>query len=213
MKFRVMSWEDARELAEAIGDKRLSGNRLYGISDEVWKRDLDHKEVGKDVMRRANYEDLNSVTVCLLSVPVAYIEAVKEKSEDKPSEPKFKFNVGDRVRILDGSKIEGYTAGWIKEMKPFVGRTAEIRRRTVFDGKPAYKIRELGVTGLDVCYSFDERGLKKAIRRPIVISADGNTVTAVDKETGEKGIAKCSPDDKYDFRVGALIAVNRLLTK
>jgi hypothetical protein len=49
-------------------------------------------------------------------------------------------------------------------------------------------------------------------RKPIVIYQNGNEVIAIDKETGKKAIAKCSPDDKFDFNIGAKIAFERLTT-
>lgn len=52
--------------------------------------------------------------------------------------------------------------------------------------------------------------LKGSKTNPIVISRNGNTVTAEDKNTGEKGVATCSPSDKFDFKIGAKIALARL---
>ena len=45
----------------------------------------------------------------------------------------------------------------------------------------------------------------------IVIYRNGNEVIALDKSTGEKKVAKCSPDDKFDFKIGAELAFKRLL--
>ena len=50
-------------------------------------------------------------------------------------------------------------------------------------------------------------------RKPILITRKGRIVTAENKNTGEKAIATCSPDDTYDFHTGALIAVARLVAK
>jgi hypothetical protein len=44
----------------------------------------------------------------------------------------------------------------------------------------------------------------------IVIYRDGNKVVAKDKSTGEKAVARCHPDDKFDFKYGAVVAFNRL---
>lgn len=46
--------------------------------------------------------------------------------------------------------------------------------------------------------------------KPIVIYQKGKEVIALDKNTGKKGIAKCSPDDKFDFETGAKLAFERL---
>ena len=50
-------------------------------------------------------------------------------------------------------------------------------------------------------------------KNTLVIYRNGNAVTAVNKATGETGIAICSPSDEFDFNVGAAIALARLLTK
>lgn len=50
----------------------------------------------------------------------------------------------------------------------------------------------------------------------IVVLRDGNKVTATSYRDGEKittGVAKCSPDDKFDFAVGSRIALKRLFAK
>lgn len=50
----------------------------------------------------------------------------------------------------------------------------------------------------------------KAHKQIIVIYRDGNSVIAKDKETGKKAVAKCHPDDEFDFMVGAKLALERL---
>ena len=50
-------------------------------------------------------------------------------------------------------------------------------------------------------------------KNTLVIYRNGNAVTAVNKATGETGVAICSPSDEFDFNVGAAIALARLLTK
>ena len=50
-------------------------------------------------------------------------------------------------------------------------------------------------------------------KNTLVIYRNGNVVTAVNKAAGETGIAKCSPSDEFDFKVGAAIALARLLAK
>lgn len=50
----------------------------------------------------------------------------------------------------------------------------------------------------------------KVHKETIVIYRDGNSVIAKDKETGKKAVAKCHPDDEFDFMVGAKLALERL---
>lgn len=50
----------------------------------------------------------------------------------------------------------------------------------------------------------------------IVVLRDGNKVTATSYRDGEKittGVAKCSPEDTFDFAVGSRIALKRLFAK
>ena len=46
--------------------------------------------------------------------------------------------------------------------------------------------------------------------KPIIIYKNGRNVVALDKNTGKKGIAKCHPDDEFDFYTGAKLAFSRL---
>ena len=115
---------------------------------------------------------------------------------------KTKFKVGDKVRILDGSKIKDYTGGWC--MDDQVGMIATID--DVFhypDGKVAYWMKGFPC-------QYDERGLELATPETIVIYRDDQKVIALDKTTGKKGIAKCNPKDEFNFEIGAKLAFERL---
>ena len=50
----------------------------------------------------------------------------------------------------------------------------------------------------------------KPVKECIVIYRKYNDVIALDRSTGRKGIAKCSPEDKFDFGIGAKLAFERL---
>lgn len=39
----------------------------------------------------------------------------------------YKFNIGDRVKVLDGSKIKNYTSGWV--MKEAIGEEGVIIKK------------------------------------------------------------------------------------
>ena len=62
-----------------------------------------------------------------------------------------------------------------------------------------------------VCYEWDERCLERCGNETIVIYRKDREVIAVDKVTGDKAIAKCSPEDTFDFNVGAKLAFDRLM--
>lgn len=123
-----------------------------------------------------------------------------------------KFKVGDKVKILDGSKIENYTGGWSSasvndSMPSHVGKTVTINSLvTIFgDGRVGYKMKEIP-------YTWDERGLK-LVSETIVIYRNDNEVIALNKRTGKKGVARCNPSDEFNFEVGARIALSRLFNK
>ena len=118
-----------------------------------------------------------------------------------------KFKVGDKVRILDGSKIQDYAGGWVYTMGNFVGREAPIKSLKNCIGRPAYHLYG------NVC-TWDERGLELVEQKDtIVIYRKSNETIAIRKENGKevkRAVAKCSPDDTYDFQTGAKIAMDRL---
>lgn len=121
---------------------------------------------------------------------------------------KAKFKVGDKVRILDGASIEKYTGGWIGGgMKEHVGEVVTIRKAVPYgDDRIGYWLREIN-------FVWDERGLepeKESKNETIVIYRKDREVIALDKRTGKKAVAKCSPKDKFDFELGARLAFERL---
>lgn len=126
---------------------------------------------------------------------------------------KAKFKVGDKVRILDGSKIENYTGGWSTwGMKEDVGKVVTIKEVHEYsDDRIGYRMNEI------ICI-WDERGLelvesKDKDKETIVIYRDGNEVIALNKKTKEKAVAKCNPSDEFDFKIGAGLAFDRLMNK
>lgn len=64
-----------------------------------------------------------------------------------------KFKAGDKVKILDGAKIENYTASWA--MDQYVGEVHKVKDVDAhwIDGRVSYMLDGCG------CYKFDERGL------------------------------------------------------
>lgn len=192
------------------------------------------------------------------------------------NEPKFK--VGDKVRVLDGSKIEGYTGEWAEDImaqeigevhiitgmdctRSRIGYNLDFRNTKygtpfVWDGrglelaepenaprfKAGDKVKETGLTetafygkiltiqtdrniGGDTWYQVKENFNvwkeewlelvpdKKSDLVKIVITTDGKTTLArlyEEKKVIKSAEAHCSPDDKFDFSVGAKLAMERL---
>lgn len=56
-------------------------------------------------------------------------------------------------------------------------------------------------------FEWDNKNTK---RKPVIIYRNGQDVIALDKETGEKAVAKCHPNDEFDFAIGAKIAFGKL---
>lgn len=118
----------------------------------------------------------------------------------------MKFKKGDKVRILDGSKIEDYAGGWyVCGMEKYVGRVATVQRGETFACKTRYCLTDCGG------YVWDERGLELVTDEQIIIYRKDDEVIALDKSSGVKGVAKCSPEDKFDFKIGAKLAFERLI--
>lgn len=113
------------------------------------------------------------------------------------------------MRVLDGSNIEYYAGGWVSSMQCEVGKIHTISKVASTLCRPAYVLK-------GSFYTWDERGLAKADSQKIVITTDGNTTLARLYEDGKvtkTAKAKCSPDDEFDFAVGAKLAFERLNEK
>lgn len=63
-----------------------------------------------------------------------------------------KFNIGDKVKILDGSNIDDYGGHWTPRMNRLVGRIVTIDEIRINDDGIGYFTEETP-------YMFDERGL------------------------------------------------------
>ena len=114
---------------------------------------------------------------------------------------KRKFKVGERYKcgmILDnGAVIE------ITEINgDFVSYKDVVRETT---GRKVFEIGSI--------FSDNLEKVGKVESDTIVIYRKGNKVIALDKSTGEKAEAKCNPADEFDFRTGAKLAFNRLMSE
>ena len=82
-----------------------------------------------------------------------------------------KFKVGDKVKVLDGSKIRNYTASWCPEtMGRYVDKVYEVEE--VLDPYEKNKVAYL-LKGCN-CYKFDERGLELAAKFKVGDKIIGN---------------------------------------
>lgn len=116
-----------------------------------------------------------------------------------------KLNRGDIVYLKNGRDQQGLKGGeelMFLEAMPFCPDMIE---------RGVYVMDSMG----DI-FAIDAPDLttqKPVTNQKIVIVADGKTTKAmryVDNKLADVAFAKCSPDDEYDFDIGALLALVRL---
>ena len=114
----------------------------------------------------------------------------------------MKFKKGDKARV---KKYKKRPDGWNSEgkMDHLMGKVVEIKyisrtgKCAVYDSKD------------DRDWFFEEGDLEP-VNETIVIYRKGQEVIALDKSTGKKAIARCCPEDTFDFETGAKLAFERL---
>ena len=137
----------------------------------------------------------------------------------------MKFKVGDRVMVrewndmvaefgtdswgnIETKDVNGSVMPFVIGMKHLCGRTATI---TAFTGGDLERINlDFDDKSGDTCWCYVESMLESEIQQMITITRNGAVVKAVDSKSGLIGEAKCSPDDKFDFEIGAKLAIDRL---
>lgn len=125
---------------------------------------------------------------------------------------RYKFNVGDRVRVLDGSKIENCIfAHFINDA---IGKEAIITDRNIIESHPCYRIKfnDMDLKRYD-SYIFDERELEFVGININFLIIGRKVLSRMYKSNGEIVIseARCHPDDDFDLKTGIRIALDRLL--
>lgn len=125
----------------------------------------------------------------------------------------MKFNVGD---IIKGGQKSGYYYCVTNEhmtkavvTKVYEDKTDDIKIKVLEHNNKKY----IGERH-QVCSAYFDlvKRKKEKSRKPIVIYNRDKEVIAVDKNTGKKAIARCCPEDTFDFETGAKIAFERLLS-
>nr|DAQ38126.1 MAG TPA: hypothetical protein [Caudoviricetes sp.] len=128
----------------------------------------------------------------------------------------MKFKVGDKVKVVRNDVNRN-------ARDAIIGAVGVIKHIDTCVTKLPYAVEfiEENIWYND-CFGYceKERGywccdemLELVRRKPnecIVIYRKDSDVIALDKRTGEKSIAKCSPDDEFDFNIGAKLAFERL---
>ena len=120
-----------------------------------------------------------------------------------------KFKKGDKVRVRQDLEVGKYYNMEDSSIKDIVvDRMAGLRGEvvTIRRAGAKYSIEESMYEWTDGMFEELEPKTK-----PIVIYQNGQSVFALDKNTGTKAEAKCSPDDTFNFYTGAQLAFERLM--
>lgn len=116
------------------------------------------------------------------------------------------------AKVIAKLEKDGYTADSVDRMWNSYGDKVTVRVRKefkdiTFASRSWYEGSNFGTP-----ITADEF-LGKNKRPSIVIFQRGRNVIAKDVATGNEGIAKCSPNDEFNFHTGASIALARLMSK
>ena len=115
----------------------------------------------------------------------------------------MRFKEGDKVRV---KKFKERPIFWEIEgkMDHLMGKVVEIKGSTTWGEYKVYDPKH------HCEWIFSETDLEP-VNETIVIYRKDREVVAADKVTGDKAIAKCSPEDTFDFNIGAKLAFDRLM--
>lgn len=125
----------------------------------------------------------------------------------------MKFNVGDIIKGWQGSGchylVTNERMTKAEVVNVYEGVYDDIKIKVLECDDNSFIGREFRV-----CSKYFDlvKRKKEKSRKPIVIYNRGKEVIAVDKNTGKKAIARCCPEDTFDFETGAKIAFERLLS-
>ena len=123
----------------------------------------------------------------------------------------MKFKVGDKVMVVRNETDTWAVIGdrgiikGIRKTFPMYAVEFPICRTQYHECQ--------GLCGWDRGYWCGEGMIELVEKKPnecIVIYRKDSDVIALDKRTGKKAVAKCSPDDEFDFNIGAKLAFERL---
>lgn len=131
----------------------------------------------------------------------------------------MKYKIGDKVRVRQWDEMEKEFGldpwGDIKcdhiftrDMREYCGKVFTVR--DVFP--PVYRLGDCKI-GSKLWWNFSDDMLEPAGDKKIIITTDGKTTLArlyEDKKIVKTAKAKCAPEDRFDFEIGAKTAFDRL---
>lgn len=121
----------------------------------------------------------------------------------------MKYKIGDKVRIVDKWNVHcnNNSCG---EMDHWLGKVMTIRDID----RHCYRMVEDELENFGRGWFWNEHCIAElAVDQKIVITVNGNETLARlydGKNVVKSATAKCSPDDEFDFEVGAKLAIERL---
>lgn len=123
---------------------------------------------------------------------------------EKIYEPKLnEHRIDDVMKVVDEKSIYFNKIGRLRAVseKDKMLYIEFERRKTLNDSRFGW-FNEEQLKNL----SYEER-----VERNVQFVVDGETITALDPNTGRKGVARCHPDDHFNFNIGSRLAFERLL--
>ena len=122
----------------------------------------------------------------------------------------MKFKVGDRVKVTGHECLIYFKndTGTIVD----INKIGSLTRIAInFDKSKSFMHDCDGKTTFGHGYWVDSSLVEPLKSETIVIYRHNDTVVAKNTQTGEKAVAKCHPDDEFDFNIGAKVAFDRLV--
>ena len=133
------------------------------------------------------------------------------------------YREGDKVKVRQWNDMEReygldmcgtiqVPCSFMPAMREFCGRIVTISRVVSED---TYRIKEDDYGWVFSNAMFEVPKISKIAKalkshKPIVIYQEDRKVIAQDIQTGKTGVARCHPDDKFDFYYGVGLAIERL---
>lgn len=128
----------------------------------------------------------------------------------------MKYNVGDKVKIRawkDMAREYGMSGGSIRIPQSFVPEMRKYCGKVMTIASNKYGCYNLKEDRAGWTFSeemFEPVGETPEFINGVRIFRDDRKVVAIDNQTNNVGIAYCAPEDKFDFYIGAELALARL---
>lgn len=154
----------------------------------------------------ARITEVNKRDYCIASCDYYWTDEMFENDEDTKVQT-MKHKVGDKVRIR-----KDLERGWnygnycvVPQMQNLGGKITRIAK--VFKEDRCYRIKSYPYNWTDEMFEAKDMEVQE-MHKSVIINVVENKVVA--RCDDKEGIARCHPDDAFDFYVGAKLALERL---